>query len=43
MAGDSEQRVPIELLFGSYKSVRIPAGDSNVVFSYVPPLLPKPE
>ena len=28
------QPTPIELLFGSYKSVRIPAGASDVVFDY---------
>jgi len=31
---------PIDLLFGAYKSVRVPAGESRVVFSYRPGLFP---
>src|SRR5262249_45075808 len=34
------REVAIERLFGSYKSVRVPAGRSTVVFSYRPGLLP---
>jgi uncharacterized membrane protein YfhO len=32
--------VPITVLFGSYKSVPVPAGSSTVTFSYRPGLLP---
>jgi hypothetical protein len=35
------QQVQIALLFGSYKAVEIPAGVSNVVFSYKPKMLPQ--
>jgi hypothetical protein len=34
------KNVPIELLFGSYKAVLLPAGKSTVEFSYQPGLFP---
>jgi hypothetical protein len=33
--------VPIALVLGSYKAVKVPAGESRLVFEYRPPLLPE--
>jgi hypothetical protein len=35
-----DQEVPIKLLFGSYKSVHVPAGATRVTFAYRPTLWP---
>src|SRR5262249_48386944 len=40
MATADGRDVAIERLFGSYKSIRVPRGQSKVVFSYRPGLLP---